>query len=152
MAQAQFAATTMDDVASERDRYDELKAMLESRRLVLAEELNGRLRGVRDGATERPHDGRDFGEIADTDVQDEIQFTLLEMKAEILGKVNEALARLEDGRYGHCHECGDEIAAPRLRALPFAVRCRDCESERELDAMRTQSAARRAAPLFDART
>jgi DnaK suppressor protein len=149
MAQA-LAATTMDDVASERQRYDELKAMLESRRLVLSEELNGRLRGVRDGATERPHDGRDFGEIADTDVQDEIQFTLLEMKAEILGKVNEALSRLEDGRYGYCHECGDEIAAARLRALPFAVRCRDCEAEREVDAMRMQ-AARRAAPLFEVR-
>lgn len=152
MAQAQLAASAVDDAASERERYDELKAMLESRRLVLTEELNGRLRGVRDGATERPHDGRDFGEIADTDVQDEIQFTLLEMKAEILGKVNEALARLEDGRYGYCHDCGDEIAAPRLRALPFAVRCRDCEADRERDAMRVQASVRRAVPLFDARS
>jgi DnaK suppressor protein len=149
---AQGFSATVEDLASERARYDELKGMLESRRRELTEELNGRLRGVRDGATERPHDGRDFGEIADTDVQDEIQFTLLEMKAEILGKVNEALARLEDGRYGYCHECGDEIAAARLRALPFAVRCRDCESERELDAMRTQTAARRAVPMFDARS
>jgi DnaK suppressor protein len=147
-----LATTAIDDTAAERERYDELKAMLESRRLVLSEELNGRLRGVRDGATERPHDGRDFGEIADTDVQDEIQFTLLEMKAEILGKVNEALARLEDGRYGHCHECGDGIAAARLRALPFAVRCRDCEAEREMDAMRVQAATRRAVPMFDARS
>lgn len=147
-----LATTAIDEVATEPARYDELKAMLESRRLGLSAELNGRLRGVRDGATARPHDGRDFGEIADTDVQDEIQFTLLEMKAEILGKVNEALARLEDGRYGHCHECGDEIAAARLRALPFAVRCRDCEAERELDAMREQAAARRAVPMFDARS
>lgn len=151
MAQA-LAATAMNDAATERQRHDELKAMLESRRLALAEELNGRLRVVRDGAVERPHDGRDFGEIADTDVQDEIQFTLLEMKAEILGKVNEALARLEDGRYGRCHECGGEIAAARLRALPFALRCRDCEAERERDAQRLQAAARRAVPMFDART
>ena len=36
---------------------------------------------------------------------------------------------LDEGRYGHCYECGDEIAEARLRALPFAVRCKDCEEE-----------------------
>jgi DnaK suppressor protein len=33
--------------------------------------------------------------------------------------------------YGDCFECGDEIAEARLRALPFAVRCRECEQSRE---------------------
>ena len=40
-------------------------------------------------------------------------------------------ARLEEGTYGDCFECGDEISEPRLRALPFAVRCKDCEEARE---------------------
>ncbi len=53
------------------------------------------------------------------------------MKAETLTKINEALSRLEEGHYGNCFECGDEIAEARLRALPFAVRCKDCEQARE---------------------
>jgi len=42
-----------------------------------------------------------------------------------------ALRRLDEGSYGDCFECGEEIAEPRLRALPFAVRCKDCEEARE---------------------
>jgi len=53
------------------------------------------------------------------------------MKAETLNRVNEAIGRLEVGTYGFCYECGDEITEARLRALPFALRCKDCEEERE---------------------
>jgi DnaK suppressor protein len=53
------------------------------------------------------------------------------MKSETLNKVDAALRRLEDGSYGDCFECGEEIAEARLRALPFAVRCKDCEEARE---------------------
>jgi DnaK suppressor protein len=133
------------------DRYEELKRILEARRDVLAHEVNGRLRGVRAEHEARPHGGADFGEVADTDMQDDIEFALLEMKAETLNKVREALVRLEQGRYGHCHECGDEIAEARLRALPFAVRCTPCESMRERDFLRAQAEARRVAPLFELR-
>ena len=68
------------------------------------------------------------------------------MKAETLNKINDALARLEEGDYGNCFECGEEIAEKRLRALPFAVRCKDCEEAREVAAKRerhARTAARR---------
>ena len=66
------------------------------------------------------------------------------MKAETASKINEALVRLEEGRYGLCFECGDEIAQPRLRALPFAVRCKDCEEAVEMAQQRDRARARRA--------
>ena len=53
------------------------------------------------------------------------------MKSETLNKITDALARLEQGDYGNCFDCGEEIAEKRLRALPFAVRCKDCEEARE---------------------
>ena len=53
------------------------------------------------------------------------------MKAETLSKITEALSGLEAGTYGYCYECGEEIARQRLRALPFAVRCKECEEARE---------------------
>jgi len=37
---------------------------------------------------------------------------------------------VDNGTYGICDDCGDEIGLERLKALPFAVRCVDCESRR----------------------
>jgi DnaK suppressor protein len=65
------------------------------------------------------------------------------MKSETLNKVDAALRRLEDGTYGDCFECGEEIAEARLRALPFAVRCKDCEEARETAERRERVAAQK---------
>ena len=85
----------------------------------------------------------DQGESSEVDIQDEIEFALIQMKAETLNKIDAALRRLEEGTYGDCFECGDEIAEARLRALPFAVRCRDCEEARETAEQRERMAQRR---------
>lgn len=149
MAQALDTTTTARPAGR---RHDDLQAMLEAHVRQLSRDLSGRRRDVRVDVASRPHGEQDFGEIADSDVQDEIKFALLEMKTETLNRMQEALARLAEGRYGQCRECGDEIAEARLRALPFAARCRDCESAREAERDDAQVLARRAAPpLFDAR-
>ena len=88
----------------------------------------------------------DAVESSEADIQEDIEFALIQMKSETLNKVNDALARLEQGDYGNCFECGEEIAEKRLRALPFAVRCKDCEEAREVAEQRErQLAARRGA-------
>jgi RNA polymerase-binding transcription factor DksA len=53
------------------------------------------------------------------------------MRVETLLRIDEALVRLDAGEYGSCFECAGEISERRLRALPFAVRCRACEERRE---------------------
>jgi len=55
--------------------------------------------------------------------------------------IDEALARVADGSYGICAECGDEIGLERLKVLPFAVRCVDCESRRARTAATTSRLA-----------
>ena len=85
----------------------------------------------------------DQAEISVVDIQEEIEFALIQMKAETLNQIEAALRRLEDGTYGDCFDCGDEITAARLRALPFAVRCRDCEEARETAAKRDRIVAQR---------
>jgi len=57
----------------------------------------------------------------------DIEFAPIQMKAETLDQINQALSRLDEGAYGYCLECGEEIPERRLRALPFAIRCKDCE-------------------------
>jgi DnaK suppressor protein len=144
MAKAAKRTTSTVTVAVPGDtRYDELKQMLEERQRELVAEVQGKIRGVRADGAEKPHDVMDQGETSEVDIQEDIELALIQMKAETLNKINEALARLEDGRYGLCFECGDEISEARLRALPFAVRCKDCEEAREIAAQRERSMAQR---------
>lgn len=113
-------------------RYDELRRILEDRRRELVFQLQDRRRSVRaEGPASLAQGVVDAEEASVSDIQEDIEIALMQMKSETLTRVNEALARLEEGTYGNCFECGDEISEQRLRALPFAVRCRDCEEERE---------------------
>jgi DnaK suppressor protein len=59
---------------------------------------------------------------------------LLRMKdreRKLLSKIDEAFARLHDGSYGRCEECGSEIGVERLRARPVTTLCIQCKSEQE---------------------
>ena len=118
-------------------RYDDLKKILEDRRREILNEVQGKIRDVRaDTSQTKLNEVFDVGESSEADIQEDIEFALIQMKAETLNKINEALARLDEGAYGNCFECGDEISEARLRALPFAVRCKDCEEAREMAAER----------------
>ena len=133
-----------------RNRYQELKRMLEERRLEIIGQVQSRMRDVRsENAAIARQNVRDEAETCELDIQDDIRFALLQMKTETLEKIGEALARLEQGRYGRCYECGDDIAERRLRALPFAVRCTHCEEAREAERQRQRVLhGRHAAALF----
>jgi len=134
-----------------RGRYDELKGILEERRREIMSEVQGRMRDVRaEGAGSTVQGVLDAAESSEMDIQDEIEFALIQMKAETLNKIDEALRRLEEATYGYCFECGEEISERRLRALPFAVRCKDCEEAREVKQQRDRLMAQRrgAASLF----
>ena len=135
-----------------RTRYSELKTMLEERRREIHAEVQGKMRDVRaEGAWGgKQNEVFDAVESSEADIQDDIEFALIQMKSETLNKINDALGRLEQGDYGNCFECGDEIAEKRLRALPFAVRCKDCEEAREVAEKRERQIASRrgASSLF----
>ncbi|SRR5712692_6182960 len=127
-----------------QSRYTELKAMLDERRREIQAEVQGRMRDVRAaGEGTRVNDVFDAVESSEADIQEDIEFALIQMKSETLNKINDALARLEQGDYGNCFECGEEIAEKRLRALPFAVRCKDCEAAKEVAEQRERLLAQR---------
>ena len=134
-----------------RDRYAELKSILEERRREIVSEVQGKIRDVRSESANSPTTGvLDAAETSEADIQDDIEFALIQMKAETLHKIEEALRRLEESTFGYCFECGEEISERRLRALPFAVRCKDCEEAREMAQQRERSLSQRrgAASLF----
>src|SRR5882672_11739523 len=127
-----------------RSRYSELRRMLEDRQREIQAEVQGKMRDVRAaGEVAKASDVLDAVESSEADIQEDIELALIQMKSETLNKINDALMRLEQGDYGNCFDCGEEIAEKRLRALPFAVRCKDCEEARENAEQRERQLAAR---------
>jgi RNA polymerase-binding transcription factor len=121
-------------------RYEELKRVLEFRRKELQRNLVVKLADIRanSGRDGKRSERLDEAEACESDLQQEVGVTLTEMTAEVLRRVDEALGRLASGVYRVCMECNAEIPTKRLTALPFAVRCRECEELRETGARRSR--------------
>jgi DnaK suppressor protein len=133
-------------------RDAELRAVLEGRRAQLLEDMNAMMRDVRSrsGDEREVADGPDG---AETNVEDDLELALIQMKAQTLAHIAVALRHIDAGIYGNCVDCGQPIASGRLRALPFAVRCTRCEEARERETLNASGPAGRrtfSRPRFDA--
>jgi DnaK suppressor protein len=119
--------TTIDHkMTNARER--DLRQILHDRQREIEGDVRMR---IRDARTDRASEVFDEVDHSDAAMQEEMDFALIQMKAETLARVDEALARLDTGHYGRCLECGGEISEKRLRALPFAGRCTVCEEKNE---------------------
>jgi DnaK suppressor protein len=118
---------TRSKTVVDQERYDVLRRMLEDRRA----EIQDKLRSIRESLPVALADVKDAEEQSVNDFVQDMDFALMEMKSETLGKIDEAIQRLEHGTYGTCGDCGNEIAEARLKALPFATLCRDCQEREE---------------------
>jgi DnaK suppressor protein len=68
-----------------------------------------------------------MADTATETVEREIGNTLEEHDERLLGEIDAALARIEAGTYGKCVNCGAQIPAERLEAMPWATLCIDCK-------------------------
>jgi DnaK suppressor protein len=125
-------------------RNTHLREILSGRRRELQDYVQCR---IRDGRTDRPNDVLDELERTDANISEEVELALLQLKAQTLSRIDEALHRLDAGEYGCCFECSLEISETRLRALPFAVRCKACEERREQGQAQTRRLAQEHASL-----
>jgi DnaK suppressor protein len=75
-----------------------------------------------DGVVEPEEEAVDLQE---TDVEQ----ALLDNERTLLAEVQQALARIENGTYGICSNCGQPIPEKRLEAIPWATLCLVCEPE-----------------------
>ena len=95
------------------------------------DEALARLRALRkeeqEDAVELPADGLDVARSLE-DV--ETDAGLIERYEYRLRDIDDAFSRLERGRYGLCEKCRQEIPVERLRAVPFAAYCIDCQTKR----------------------
>lgn len=78
-----------------------------------------------------PDDFPDEMDTASSEVN--LQFTgrLREREQGLLAKIETALRKIDEGDYGECVSCGEDIGVKRLKARPVAELCIDCKSEQE---------------------
>ena len=90
-------------------------------------ELQARVRAAKEAAAERPsaQGGQvdDIGEDGEERFRTGIEHVEMIRDQEELGDIADALARMADGSYGECIDCGQPISAERLFAQPTAKRC-----------------------------
>lgn len=104
-----------------RERYqqlrDDLQQSLSDSDDLQLQELAGRV--------------RDPGEESVADLIMDLNLRQLDHYSQEVRAIETALARLEAGTYGICSECGSEIGLERLRAVPTATRCVECQARLE---------------------
>jgi RNA polymerase-binding transcription factor DksA len=103
-----------------KTRLEERRAQLEKR----LDELGARLEAIE--AELDSHQTRDWEDLATEREGDEVlEATGLAGSHEI-AQIRAALHRIDDGSYGQCQRCGDDIAEARLDAIPWTPVCRRC--------------------------
>jgi DnaK suppressor protein len=78
-----------------------------------------------------PDDFPDEIDTASSEINLAFMGRLRERERGLLNKINQALDKMEQGVYGECESCGEEIGLKRLEARPVAELCIDCKAEQE---------------------
>jgi DnaK suppressor protein len=116
------------------------KSELEKYRMALEAkqaEIGASLRNREDIAIEKAADAIDEVQLAG---ERELAIRNLDRESGLLRKVKAALARMEDGSFGTCMHCEEEIGSKRLHAVPwapFCIRCQEAADRHEFEAAET---------------
>jgi RNA polymerase-binding protein DksA len=109
---------------------DAVRKDLERRRITITRALQSTMRSTREEG-DRAEISKDPYGSASTSHDDELAAINVERLARDLKLIDRALEDIDAGRYGTCVECKEPIAAKRLKALPFATRCVECQAKSE---------------------
>ena len=85
---------------------------------------------IQDETQEIPSDNHP-GDVATVTYDRELDYTLEENEERVLGAIDSALRRIDEGTYGTCASCARPIGEERLEALPWTTRCIECKRREE---------------------
>jgi DnaK suppressor protein len=100
--------------------------------------LNERIDELRSEAgktVETMDDDENFPDPSDRATMESNRNSMLRIRdreRKLIFKIQEALQRLNDGEFGICEECGEEIGIERLKARPVTTLCIECKSNQEI--------------------
>lgn len=110
------------------------KEKLEYFRTVLQEEMLSLLQDADKTVSEMTADTTNFPDPTDRATQESdrsFELRIRDRERKLLNKIKEALSRIDDGTFGTCEVCGEDISEGRLKARPVTTLCIDCKMEQE---------------------
>lgn len=108
-------------------RLKQFREKLEADRLRLLEDVNGQHVFSEEGFGYSTH----MADDASTAFEQAKELTLRNNAEWLLVEVEKALQKLDDGTFGYCEGCGEEIDTARLKAIPYASLCLKCQELKE---------------------
>jgi DnaK suppressor protein len=121
------------EAQTEEDRKERLRKLLVQKREGIVREAKAEIKKYITGEKRQLVETvLDDGDLSVMDLSEDISLRQLSTHRETLLKIDTALRKLTEGTYGVCEDCGDEIREERLKIMPFAIFCRDCQENREL--------------------
>lgn len=70
-------------------------------------------------------------DLASSESDRDFTLRMRDRERKLLYKIREAIQRIDEGNYGECEVCGEDISEGRLRARPVTTHCIDCKTEAE---------------------
>ena len=127
-----------------------IKEMLLKKREDLVLEISRRSKASTESSVQ------DIGDILDSVSEErtrELDLILTDREKRKLAQIDDALYRIEENTYGLCEECGVKIPKARLKVLPFAIFCVECQEKNEREEKYTREESEdgiRKVPVADA--
>jgi DnaK suppressor protein len=110
-----------------KEHKEYFKNLLSKRLSDLLQEANRTVSGMTDLNENFP----DPTDRATMESDRNFTLRIRDRERKLIGKIQEALDRIEDGTFGICEECGEEISFERLSARPVTTLCIDCKKRQE---------------------
>lgn len=107
---------------------------LEYFRNILSDEMKTLLNEADKTVTEMTSDSSNFPDPTDRATQESdrnFELRIRDRERRLINKIKDALDRIDNGEFGICEECGEEISEARLKARPVTTLCINCKMEEE---------------------
>ena len=115
----------------DRDRKTLRQGLLKLREQVIKDTESELARYIKGEDRESVENVLDTGDWSVFELTDTLKLKALESHRQTLIKLDESISKLDEGSYGVCDDCDEEISPGRLKVIPFATRCRDCQENFE---------------------
>ena len=117
---------------SSQVRMRDLKIALLEKREAIVKEAKAEIAKYISGENKQLVDTAvDEGDWAVIDISEDINLMRLDAHRKLMLDIDEALRKIQEGTYGICEDCGEEISAKRLGVMPTATLCISCKENKE---------------------
>ncbi len=121
----------------EKERLEFYRELLNERLKAILEEAGKTVKGMTNDRDSFP----DPTDRANLETDRNFLLRIRDRERKLIGKIKEALARIDDGSFGICEECGEDISEERLKARPVTTLCIDCKTKAEEEEKQKEKAS-----------